>query len=71
MFFLRSIKAIIKEKTNEVIIKIGKALVLVLIDPKGTFIPRKEDIIVGIDSTIVAPAKNFIIMFKLLETMVA
>ena len=42
-----------------------KAQGLLLNIPKGTFIPRKEAIMVGIESTIVIPAKNFIIMFKL------
>ena len=39
--------------------------------PKLTFIPIKEAIMVGIDITIVIPAKNFIIPFKLFEITVA
>ena len=38
---------------------------MVVILPKSMFIPKNEDIIVGIDKTIVAAAKNFIAMFKL------
>ena len=57
--------------TNDVKIIRIKAFMFVLMEPKGTFIPRNEDIIVGIDRTMVAPARNFIILFRLLETMVA
>lgn len=39
--------------------------------PNGTFIPMNEDIIVGMDNTIVAPAKNFMTLFKLFDTTVA
>ena len=38
--------------------------------PNGTFIPKKEEIIVGIENTIVIPAKTFIITFRLLEIIV-
>ena len=42
-----------------------------LINPNGTFIPKNDAIIVGIENTIVIPAKNFIAIFKLFETIVA
>ena len=35
--------------------------------PRGTFIPKKDAIIVGTENTIVIPVKNFIKTFKLLE----
>ena len=38
--------------------------------PNGTFIPKKEAIIVGIENTIVIPAKNFIMTLRLLEMIV-
>jgi hypothetical protein len=38
--------------------------------PKGTFIPIKLATMVGIEITIVKPARNFIIVFKLLEMIV-
>lgn len=38
--------------------------------PNGTFIPIKLATIVGIDITIVNPAKNFIILFKLFDIIV-
>lgn len=41
------------------------------IDPNGTFIPIKDATMVGIEKTIVIPAKNFITSFKLLEIIVA
>ena len=50
----------IDNTTDRTVINI-KAWLYVIIEPNGTFIPRNEDIIVGIDRTIVAPAKNFII----------
>ena len=39
--------------------------------PSGTFIPMKDATIVGIEKTIVIPAKNFITSFRLLEIIVA
>ena len=35
--------------------------------PSGTFIPKKDAIIVGTEKTIVIPARNFIITFKLFD----
>ena len=43
----------------------------VAILPNFTFIPMNDDIIVGIDKTIVAPAKNFMTLFRLFDTTVA
>ena len=60
MFFFFKIIAIIKDIINEITINNGNAYSNLAIDPRGTFIPINEDIIVGIDNTIVAPAKNFI-----------
>ena len=37
------------------------------IKENGIFIPKNDDIIVGIDNIIVIPAKNFIILFILLD----
>lgn len=60
MFFFFSIIAIIIDKTNEkAIIKI-KLMLDFPISPKGTFIPINDETIVGIENTIVIPAKNFI-----------
>ena len=39
--------------------------------PSGTFIPIKDATIVGIENTMVIPAKNFITSFKLFEMIVA
>ena len=39
--------------------------------PNGMFIPKNEEIIVGILITIVAAAKNFIAVFILLDTIVS
>ena len=39
---------------------------LVPMMPNWTFMPRNDDTIVGIDRTIVIPARNFIISFWLL-----
>ena len=48
-----------------------KASPIVAKFPNGTFIPINDDIIVGIDNTMVAPAKNFITLFRLFDTTVA
>ena len=53
---------------NKNIMKNDKGLSLNI--PKGTFIPMKLATIVGIDITIVKPARNFIILFKLFEIIV-
>ena len=50
---------------------IMKLKLFVPIIPRGTFIPIKDETIVGIEKTIVIPAKNFITSFKLLEIIVA
>mgnify|MGYP003306480563 CR=1 FL=1 len=52
-----------------IIITIGKAFSIVVIFPKSIFIPKNDEIIVGIDNTIVAAAKNFIAIFKLFDTI--
>ena len=39
--------------------------------PNGTFMPIKDATIVGMENTIVIPAKNFMTSFKLLEIIVA
>ena len=71
MFFFFSIIAIIIDKTNEkTIIKI-KLMLDFPTKPSGTFIPINDETIVGIENTIVIPAKNFITSFKLLEIIVA
>ena len=65
-FFLRIIATItdsIIDMIVTVIIEYGSLDKL----PSGMFIPKKDDIIVGTDMTIVNPAKNFIAMFKLFE----
>ena len=38
---------------------------------KGTFIPRKDEIMVGTEITIVMPARNFMILLRLLLIMAA
>ena len=53
--------AIIIDNKAAVIIVRAKALFSLDKEPNGTFIPKNDDIIVGIDKTIVAPARNFII----------
>ena len=63
--------AIIMDRTKEPILMINTDWGEVDKNPSGTFIPKKEYIMVGMDNTIVAPAKNFITIFKLLETIVA
>ena len=50
--------------------KMKKELSLLAKGPKGTFIPKKLANIVGIEKTIVIPAKNLIATFKLLEIIV-
>ena len=40
------------------------------IRPRGTFIPIKDATMVGMENTMVIPAKNFITSFKLLEIIV-
>lgn len=64
-----------KATTNDTITAnntiITKALLISPIGPRETFIPKKEEIIVGTDKTMVAAAKNFIAMFKLFEIIVA
>ena len=45
--------------------------VSVIISPNGIFIPKNDEIIVGIDKTIVIPAKNFIASFRLLDAIVS
>ena len=59
------------ETKIEIIVIISGAFISVDIFPNGTFIPKNDDIIVGIDNTIVTPARNFITLFRLLDTMVA
>ncbi len=39
--------------------------------PSGTFIPINDATMVGIENTIVIPAKNFITSFKLFDIIVA
>ena len=38
--------------------------------PNQTFMPRKDEIKVGTEITIVAPAKNFMTLLRLLEIIV-
>lgn len=44
---------------------------LVLKNPSGTFIPKNDAIMVGIENTMVIPARNFMILFRLFDMMVA
>ena len=69
-FFFNKIAAIHDTITaiNRIIIK---ALLILPITPSGTFIPKNEEIMVGMDNTIVAAAKNFMAIFKLFEMIVA
>ena len=39
--------------------------------PNGTFIPIKDATMVGIEKTMVIPAKNFMTSFRLLDIIVA
>ena len=71
IFFFFNINAIIIDSIAEIIKSIKNASVIVAKLPNGTFIPINDDIIVGIDNTIVAPARNFITLFKLFDTTVA
>ena len=41
------------------------------IAPNQTFIPRNDEMMVGIDKTIVMPARNFMMLLRLLETTLA
>ena len=71
MFFFFNINAISKDNNNDnniIRIKLNEDEPTL---PKGTFIPIKDATIVGIENTIVIPAKNFITSFKLLEIIVA
>ena len=65
IFFLYKIIATIIERTTLAININDADKGLLANSPKGTFIPKKELIIVGTLITIVAPAKNFIISFRL------
>ena len=67
----KSVKAIIKDNINEHTIISIKLNDEVPTFPNGTFIPINDATIVGIENTIVIPAKNFIIWFKLFEIIVA
>ena len=53
---------------NKNIMKNDKGLSLNI--PRGTFIPIKLATMVGIDITIVRPARNFIILFRLFDIIV-
>ena len=70
MSLFLSHQAKISETINEIIqiIKNDKSLSPTI--PSGTFIPKKEAIIVGTENTIVIAVKNFTITFKLLEIIV-
>ena len=70
MFFFFNHLASKIEIINETIQIKKKDNSLLPIKPNGTFIPKKEAIMVGIEKTIVIPAKNFMITFRLLEIIV-
>lgn len=63
--------AIIIDSIAEITINTTNASPIVAKFPNGTFIPINDDIIVGIDNTIVAPAKNFMTLLRLFDTTVA
>ena len=71
IFFLRKIRAMIIDKSNEANIINIKLAGEEPISPNGTFIPINDATIVGIEQTIVMLAKNFITSFKLFEIIVA
>ena len=71
MFFFFNIIAIIIDNTVDNNNRNKNASPIVAKLPNGTFIPINDEIIVGIDKTIVAPARNFITLFKLFDTTVA
>ena len=70
MFFLFNQQANINDTIKETMQIIKNEKSLSPTTPNGTFIPKKDAIIVGIENTIVIPVKNFIITFKLLEIIV-
>ena len=63
-------QAIKKESRKDTIQTAKKANSKSSRKPNGTFIHKKEEIMVGIENTIVMPAKTFIITFRLLEIIV-
>ena len=67
MFFFFNIIAIINDKMTDITDSNMNASPMVAKLPNGTFIPMNDDIIVGIDNTIVAPARNFITLFRLFD----
>ena len=71
IFFFFNNKATNSDTTTAIIRTKIKALSLPAKLPRDTFIPKKEEIMVGIDSTMVAAAKNFIAIFRLLDMIVA
>ena len=71
MFFFFNMIPTITDKIIDTTVTVIIELVSVDKLPRGIFIPKNDDIIVGTDITIVNPAKNFIAMFKLFEVMVA
>ena len=71
IFFLFKIHVIKIEITQDMNNKYQTEPSLVPIVPNGIFIPKNENIIVGIEMTIVILVKNFMTLFKLLEITVA